>query len=112
MRLYGVSKSNLVESGAGARAAPAAAASELPGVTAPTSAVSPAFLRNDLRFSPSFCDMRMLLVWLHPRLPSNEEILHLRTPGASTLLQDRDTGSGPSPDAEKRRVFDTDSRAP
>src|SRR4249919_4321467 len=85
MRLYGVSKSNLVESAAGTSAAPAAAISELPGETAPTSAVNPAFLRNDLRFSPSFCDMRMLLVWLHLRLPSNVEILHPGAPRARTL---------------------------
>src|SRR3954464_14142233 len=94
MRLYGVSKSNFVASAAGTRAAPAAA-SELPGATAPTSAARPAFLRNDLRFRPSFCDMQRLLAW-PPRMAPNEEILHRRPPAATVLLQARDTVSVPA----------------
>src|SRR3954468_5042656 len=93
MRLYGVSKSNLVVSAAGTSAAPAAAANELPGATAPTSAVNPAFLRNDLRFSPSFCDMRMLLCdYPHCRRPRRYYTRGHRA--LHSLLQDRDTRGG------------------
>src|SRR5438874_703671 len=60
-RLYGVSKSYLPSIGSVHRADPAAAAaSGVPEPTAPATAVMLTLRRNDLRFSPSCCDMRVL----------------------------------------------------
>src|SRR4249919_2914266 len=109
MRLYGVSKSNLVASAAGTSAAPAAAASELPGVTAPTSAVNPAFLRNDLRFSPSFCDMRMLLVDCSRCRRTGRYYTHaLRLP--LHLLHGGDISAVSPGQAGKSRLFRSETR--
>src|SRR5262245_33426606 len=60
-RLYGVSKSNLPFASTPISAPLAPASLVAPGPTAPTSAVIPALLRNDLRSSPACCAMCVLL---------------------------------------------------
>src|SRR5882762_567864 len=65
MRLYGVSKSYLPFGVSKTPLTPAAPVSVAAlGPTAPTSAVIPAFLRNDLRLKPACCDMLCSLVFV------------------------------------------------